>query len=703
MATLEKIRSKSVLLFVIIIVALLAFILGDFLTSGRTYFGSGTTVAKAGDVKVDFSEYQNRLNAKAEQNKNQQVDQAVLGQQVINELLMEKLLQKEYEDLGIVVTDHEITEALTGDMPHPAAMQTIAMLGQYLGMPQASPRAIHAAVMNPPAELPAEAASQLRQVWANMEQQIEQLMLREKFDRLMMGLYTANELDAQSLFNDVNTTRHIAYATKELSSVDDKEVKLTDADRQAAWEEHKGEFKIAEPIRSIDYIMVRIEPSQADRAAGIAALEQAIAALNTTPGTDAVANDARFVVNRATATASQLRDNDLKAFLDSAQVGKAARIKNIGDSYTIVKLLGVSTDVDSINISMAGRNDGGSVDSLVSALKGGASFASVSNGTTIQGQDSIWATLTAPNIPASIKQALANNAVGEIFTVADSTGGRVVETVYRINKRHAPVKVYDVAEISYVIDPSQETLSNLSAGLNTFVSNNSSAADFAKNAAEAGYTVLSGFVSASSPAVGNAPDSRPAVKWLMNAKPGKVMPVYQDSKQTYLLAAALKNVYDDDYLPWNADLIADQINAYATANKKAEILINKYAGKAKDVAGYAKVMGVPAQQGDAMFTAPMLATIGMGEGQLQGLVAATPKGKVVGPVKGRNEVVVFVVNGEETTGRQYNFAEYAAQFGRMLNLQNPRLLQNSEFVKFLLLGDKKVENNSLNFIQGHAE
>ena len=43
MATLEKIRSKSVLLFVIIIVALLAFILGDFLTSGRTYFGSGTT------------------------------------------------------------------------------------------------------------------------------------------------------------------------------------------------------------------------------------------------------------------------------------------------------------------------------------------------------------------------------------------------------------------------------------------------------------------------------------------------------------------------------------------------------------------------------------------------------------------------------------------------------------------------------------
>ena len=56
MATLEKIRNKSVLLFVIIIVALLAFILGDFLTSGRTYFGDPTTVAKAGGQKVEYQE-----------------------------------------------------------------------------------------------------------------------------------------------------------------------------------------------------------------------------------------------------------------------------------------------------------------------------------------------------------------------------------------------------------------------------------------------------------------------------------------------------------------------------------------------------------------------------------------------------------------------------------------------------------------------
>ncbi|MCM1033876.1 MAG: SurA N-terminal domain-containing protein [Odoribacter sp.] len=703
MATLEKIRSKSVLLFVIIIVALLAFILGDFLTSGRTYFGTGTTVAKAGSVKVDYNDYQERMNLMSEQARNQQVDNGMLAQQAINDLLVEKLLQKEYEDLGIVVTDHEITEALTGANIHPAAMQSIYMLGQYLGMPGADPRSIHAAIMNPPANIPAEAAQQLQLAWAQMEQQVEQLMLREKFDRLVLGLFTANELDAQSLYNDVTTTRHFTYASKPFSSIDDKDVELTDADRKAAWEENKSRYMINEPIRSVDYIMVRIEPSADDRAAGVKAVEEALLGLKSTEGTDAVINDSRFVVNRATATASQLRDNDLKAFLDSASVGDAVQLKNIGDNFTLVKLLGVSTDVDSINISMLGRADGGSLDSLKTLVDGGATFASLSDNETIQGQDSIWASLVAPNIPANIKEALTTHAVGETFVVTDSAQGQVFETLYRINRRNAPVKVYDVAEIAYTIDPSAETLSKLSSDLHTFVSNNSSAADFAANAAEAGYTVLNGIVSASSPMLGNVPDSRQAVKWLMEAKPGKVMPVYQDSKQTYLLAAALKNVYDDDFLPWNADIIADDIDAIALNNKKAQTLIEKYAGKANDVAGYAKLMEVSPQNSDAMFTAPMLATIGMGESALQGIVDAAPEGKVVGPVKGNNEVIVFVVTGSDNTGRQYTFEEYAEQFKRTLNMGNARTLQNPTFLQTLLLGNDRVQNNSLKFIQGIGE
>ena len=60
MATLEKIRSKSVFLIVIIGLALLAFIVGVALTNSRNIFGEHTTIAKVGSTKIDFTDYQRK-------------------------------------------------------------------------------------------------------------------------------------------------------------------------------------------------------------------------------------------------------------------------------------------------------------------------------------------------------------------------------------------------------------------------------------------------------------------------------------------------------------------------------------------------------------------------------------------------------------------------------------------------------------------
>jgi len=705
MATLEKIRSKSVLLFIIIIVALLAFILGDFLTSGRTYFGGGTTVAKAGKAKVDYLDYQNRINLVSEQQRNQAQtpDNDDLSQQVLQGLLLEKMMDNEYSDLGIVVTDAELTEALTGSAPHPVAQQFIYSMSQSLGLPSPSGQAVYDAMMNPQKYgLPAEAGAQLKQYWAGLESDVENVMRLEKFDRLVAGLFTANQLDAQTLYNDVATTRHFQYAAKDIASVTDEQVEVTDEDLRAAWNENKEMYRLSEPVRSIDYIMVNIEPSQADRLAGTKEVEDALLALNAAPGTDMVAANSKFVVNNNSYTRSKLSDNRLKQFVDTAKVGEAVLLNNVGDKYNIVKLLSVSSAVDSINISMLGRADNGSLDSLLNLVNTGKSFAELIDHDNVQGQDSTWASLAVPGIPANIKAALENNAVGTPFVLTDTIQGRAVSTLYRINKRHVPVSVYELAQIDYTIDPSQETLAKLSGDLHTFVSNNSSAKDFAENAAAAGYTVLSTAVSASSTHLANAADSRPAVKWVMNAKKGQVMPVYQDNKQTYMLTVAVKNIYDDEYLPFNAELIADQISSQALHDKKAAKLIDEYKGKASDVAGYAKLMGVEPQTGDAMFNAPMLASLGFGESALQGAIAAAKQGQLYGPVQGNNAVVVFVVTGQDNSGREYKFEEYSNQFNRSLGIGGTRRMQEPQRFA-LLLGKDKIENNSLKFIQGFAE
>lgn len=707
MATLEKIRSKSVLLFVIIIVALLAFILGDFLTSGRTYFGSGTTVAQAGSAKVDYNDYQARVNALAEQQQNstRQTNSDVLAQQAITDLLADKLMQQEYAALGLVVTDSELSAALTGANPHPAAAQFIAQLSQSIGLPAPNGNAVFDAISNPTKYgLPAEAGAQLKQYWISMEQQVEQAILAEQFTELMTGLFTANQLDAQNLFNDVANTRHISYAVVNLNTVKDDEVEVTDQDRMAAWNENKYQFRITEPMRTIDYIVVRIEPSQADRLAGQQAVEDALVALKSNNGTDGIASDSRFVVNRYTATYAQVNDKGVKAFLDSAEVGAAVISKHVGDNYNLVKLIDRTTGIDSVNVSFLGRADQGNLDSIFARVNAGTSIANILKEDGIAGQDSIWASLVAPNIPQNIKDALTNRAVGETFILTDTVQGKAVQSLYRINRRHAPVAVYEIAMVDFTVDPSNETITNLSTNLNTFVSNHSSADAFAEGAAEAGYTVLKGMVSASTPQIGgDCSDCRPVIKWAMEAKQGQVMPVYQDNKQTYLLTVAVTGIYEDDYLPWNCPLIADNITNLARNNAKARLLIDKFSGKAQNIEGYAKVMGVEVQSGDAIFNAPMLATIGFGESLLQGQVAAAPVNTVVGPVKGNNAVVVFTVTGEENKGRQYTFEEYANQFNGNLNLGNARFLSNSTNMVNLLRGDNKIENNSLNFVAAFGE
>ena len=706
MATLEKIRSKSLLLFVIIIVALLAFILGDFLTSGRTYFGSGTTIAKAGNAKVDYTDYQSRINAASEQQRNsqRQTDNDELSQQVLQELLLEKLLQNEYKNLGITVTNAELTEAMTGAMPHPAAQQFIYQMSSSLGLPAPSGQAVYDAMQNPQKYgLPAEAGDQLKLYWAAVENQVEQALLLEKFDALINGLFTANKIDAAATFNDVANTRHISFAAKSVNTVGDDEVEVTDADRRAAYTEDRELYRIAEPLRAIDYIVVRIEPSEADRLAGTREVEDAIEVLQAGEGTDMIASNPRFVVNTQAATKARMTDNRLKQFVDTAKVGEVKLLSSMGDNYTIVKLLGVTNEIDSINITMMGSPDGLPLnDSIVAEAKAGKVFADLVDNTTVLGQDSLWTSLAGPTTPANIKEALSTHAIGEYFVVSDTIQGQPVSTLYRINSRKAAVPYYEYATIDYTIDPSQETLLQLSGDLRTFVSNNSSAEEFSKNAADAGYTVIPAAVSASMPHVGNTTDSRPAVKWLMNAKKGQVMPVYQDNKQTYLLTAAVKEIYDGDYVPYNSVLIADQINDKALHTKKADKLISEYAGKAKDVDGYAKVMGVEPQTADAMFNSRVISGLGYNESAIQGAVAAAQPGQVVGPVAGNNTVVVFVVTGEDNDNREFTFDEYANQFNRNFGIGGSRPLQDSRRFQ-LLLGNDKVKNSSLNFIQGHAE
>ncbi|WP_301752696.1 SurA N-terminal domain-containing protein, partial [uncultured Muribaculum sp.] len=198
MATLEKIRSKSTLLLIVVGAALLAFIIGDFFTSGRTLFGTGTTIAKVGKEKIDIQEFQRRYEEVNQQyqQQNTKMDPAALQQYVLNQMIQERLINKEIEDLGIEVTDNELSKAMLGPNAHYAMIQFAQQMGFQ------SPDQLYDVAFNPTKyNVPADQAQQIQALWLRQEQQMAEMLKQQKLQYLLASSIVANDLDAKAFYD----------------------------------------------------------------------------------------------------------------------------------------------------------------------------------------------------------------------------------------------------------------------------------------------------------------------------------------------------------------------------------------------------------------------------------------------------------------------------------------------------------------------
>ena len=683
MATLEKIRSKSVLLLIIVGAALLAFIIGDFFTSGRTLFGTGTTIAKVGDQKVDIHEFQNRVQQASQQaqQSGQRIDNAVLQQQVLDAMIAEKLFNQEIADLGITVTDAELTEMMVGKN----SAYVDRMVQQQLGMPDAA--TAHDMAFNPTKYgLPQEQAIQLQQYWIEMEQNIEKMLLQQKFQTLFNGLIAANKLDAKALYDENTPTANIVYAKKDYSSLNDDEYAVETSDINALYNSEKNRYALTEPVRLINYIAVNITPSREDVLAGQKKVEDAILALNEQPDVQGIADMPEFVTDRQNIPQADVdRQNSLKAALDSMSVGRAALVSKNGNTYNIAKLLGKSVQSDKVVLDfMAVQGTREQIDSLTALLNNGASFDSIAASPLVaQSQKAMDVSLIDPN-SSMIKELIADRATGVYFapdTLAQ--GGRIV----RIAELSTPTTIYDVANITFTTEPSNATVNSLESSLQDYVATHKTAKAFADSAQAGGYTVFPYYVSASTPSIGNISDSHSAVAWTMDAKKGDVSQVFGDVQTGHLLAIALDDIYDD-YTPARDPQLNADLSRRALNNKKAAKLIAEYQGKASDIPGYARLMGDQVDTTTVNFSQPFIPGIGMGESELQGRVAIAKAGDIIGPIKGNNAVIVLQVTGIDNEGRPYDFNESAARFEQQRGAS--RMAAN---LPAILRGNKKVKNN----------
>lgn len=710
MATLEKIRSKSVFLIVVIGVALLAFIVGDALTNSRNIFGDHTTVAKVGNVKVDYLEYQRKredLNNQLEEarrNNPQQYsnfDTQILPEMAVEQLMQEALVLNAADKADIRCTGNLLRFYMLDNPNNPEVVKVMRQLISN-NISVQTPQQAYEVIFNPKRNGLTDAQVEpYQRAWLAAEKETERLVKLQTYQRLLTGLVHANDLDKKALYNDYVATSNVNVAFKPYGELNEKEYPVSDKEIADRYNKDKNEFMVEEPTREISFISVQILPSAADQKASKDLAAKTVASLSN--GGQLSKDIKKDGVNL---TRYALREKDidptLRGIVTTASADSAKIVSNDIQGFKVVRVVSRTSAVDSIQVNLV---------SVASEGLGKRILADLNSGKVVA--DSLMSKFSADSVATQLEQWIPlYTADGETNALPKETldslrnaGGKYISIrqgadqgmlIAQLAKQNAAVSVveYDLAE--YVLAPSTETRNRERSKFEKFLGANNTAEKFTANAAKEGYTVQQFVLTPSTPAVPRFqgmnqyyPESRQVVRWVMiDGEKGEVSHIYNsnDAVRPSMYAAVIEDAYDD-YAPVTNKAVREELTARIRADKAGDKMLKEYSGKTQTVESAAQAMKVEMKNYPKMRFA---LGSGIGDARLVGRISGAKADKKVNITKGSDGVYVYQVVAHENEKFPYNADIYDRQYAQFVNIDMVKMLQ----------GTKRVNNNVYKFEAG---
>ena len=708
MATLEKIRSKSVFLIIVIGVALLAFIVGDAITNGSKLFGNQTTVAKVGKQKIDYTEYQrkrqelnNQLEEARRQNPQQYAnfDTQILAQMALEQLVGEKLLDDAVDKAGVRSTGNQLRFYM---LENPINEKINLVIRQLMasGVQVSTPAQAYEIIFNPKRNGLSDAdMAPFQRQWLAVEEETKQMIARNTYQRLLYGTVKANELDKKSMYNDYVATADVEIAFKPFGQLDEKKYPVSASEINDRYKQERYRFEVMEPTKEVSFIAVNVVPSAADIKNAKALAQKAVKALrDSTLGKDMRREG--VVVERRQLRASDISNAAIKSYVASAPADSVSLISETPRGFTIVKMGSRRAEVDSIQVNIV---------SVAGAALPAKVLATLNSGIVVDSIKSVYKTDSVTVQPKQWIQLFTaagpTNAIekGQLDTLMNA-GGRYVElfksndgAVYaQVADKKAPVEVYEYEEISYDVKPSVRTVSDERAKLEKFLAANSTAAKFKANAAKAGYNVQEFDFTQSLPAVPRFqgmnqyyPDSRQVVRWVMiDGNKGDVSHIYEskDANAPALYAVAVDSEHED-FIPADNKKVKDLLTGEVRASKAGDAMVKQYQAKASSVASAAAAMGVQSSSSPAFRFGR---NYSVSDPAVTGRISGTNPGAKVYVVKGADGVYAYRVKSRKNENFPYNADSYEQQYYQLVNPD----------MQGMLRGDRKIVNNVYKFEAG---
>ena len=641
MASLQRIRNHGALLIAIVGLAMLAFILGDFLNSGSSFFNrSRENVGVIEGQKVHYTEYEAAKEQLTEVYKietgRSDFDEdmnAQIRNQVWNMFVMDYTMRAQAKKIGMDITADELTELCVGENVHQILRGRRAFYGEDGQYSREIVKNLISAINEGSEDAEQNAnLQQAKTYWMYWEKAVRMSYMQEKYTSLLQHLLKANSLDAEYAFDARQKGVSAEYVMQPYFTVADSLVKVSDRDIKKLYAQHKEQYKQT-PNRAIKYIAFDIVPSEDDFKAAENLLKSLQEEFKTTEDVSLVVNTNSDIMYDGRDYSEETVPAQFKefAFAKGAKAGDCTDILFENNTYAMARIMQAGYSLpDSVELK-----------------------AIVEDG---EDQELGW--FKATDLPKNIAEPALAGKRGEKFTVAQGMG----EQTYEIMEIGKPTPKVKLAILAREVTPSSKTYSIIYNNAKQFIVNNNNAEALEAAAQEAGMTVVPQFnLTATTDKVGQLAASRPIVRWAFEAKEGQVSDVFECGQQ--FVVAALTEVNDGEYR--SLDAVRAELTYEATNNAKAEYIKKELKG-VESLEAAAQIMGQKVQSVERVSLADSrFGNAGM-EPAVIGAAIAQGENALSEPIQGNMGVFVIKTgaanNAEGTFNAESEKAQLSSRF-----------------------------------------
>lgn len=649
MAVLSSIRSKGKLIAICVGGALLAFVLGDFISSGATIFGASQT--KMGDINgttIDYQQFQLQVESKEAYMKSLYNQSALSGNmadeirdQVWQQAVMENTILKNANDQGLIVTDDEVAHLIqTGYVTNVIRqIATDPQTGMY------NPQVVNDFIVQ------GSNNSQYRFLWQNMEDELRQSRQFNKYLSMVnAGLYvTTAEVERE--FAQRTQLSDIKYVAIPYSEIKDEEVSVSDDKLKAFYNDNIKRYISSTETRDLSYVVFDVIPTDKDSAEALKIANSIKSGLET-----ATAAEVESYINSKSDVPytpyhygkGELSNPTVDEMMFAQEPGYVYGPYVDGAYYNVARLISKEMLADSVEAShllLLVNNPADSLkvkakaDSLLGVYNSGIDFGALAaqfsddQGSAADSGKLGWITERTNFIP-EFKNACFATEKGKTTIVKTAYGYHII----KVTGKTAPKQKVSVGIASVDIRPSNQTRQAAYALASEFAGRNRTRQQFEQAVTEQKLTarIAPGITSNTSqiPGISN---SREIIRDAFNDEKSKeVSGVYEMGDM--FIVAVLTGVHPKG--TQSLASVKNEVTRLATNDAKGDAILNKL-GSVSSVDEAANKMGKEVKDATSIHL-DMNQIPGIGfEPKVIAAAAALQQGQVSAPIKGETGVYVL--------------------------------------------------------------